>query len=112
MDAQTSARELRQASAPPLRPRRYAGYLWAVGAVTICTVVAWAMVPLVAEATLIMVYLLGVMLIAVRIGQGPALLASALSVLAFDMSFVPPYLSLAVNDARYLVTFWWRGCSR
>ena len=54
---------------------------------------------------LVMVYLLGVMLVATRFGRGPSLLASALSVLAFDFFFVPPEFSFAVSDIRYIVTF-------
>ena len=54
---------------------------------------------------LVMVYLLGVMLVAARFGRGPSLLASALSVAAFDFFFVPPEFTFAVTDIRYIVTF-------
>jgi two-component system sensor histidine kinase KdpD len=54
---------------------------------------------------LVMVYLLGVMLVATRFGRGPSLLASGLSVGAFDFFFVPPEYTFAVTDIRYLVTF-------
>jgi two-component system sensor histidine kinase KdpD len=54
---------------------------------------------------LVMVYLLGVMLVATRFGRGPSLLASALSVGAFDFFFVPPEFTFAVTDIRYVVTF-------
>ena len=54
---------------------------------------------------LVMVYLLGVMLVATRFGRGPSLLASALSVGAFDFFFVPPEYTFAVTDIRYIVTF-------
>src|SRR5262249_31107401 len=54
---------------------------------------------------LVMVYLLGVMLVAARYGRGPSLLASALSVAAFDFFFVPPEFTFAVTDIRYIVTF-------
>ena len=37
-----------------------------------------------------------------RYGRGPSLLASVLSVAAFDFFFVPPYLTFAVTDAQYL----------
>jgi two-component system sensor histidine kinase KdpD len=54
---------------------------------------------------LVMVYLLGVMLLATRAGRGPSMLASALSVAAFDFFFVPPEFTFAVTDIRYVVTF-------
>ena len=52
-----------------------------------------------------MVYLLGVMWVAVTLGRGPAVLASILSVAAFDFFFVPPNMTFAVSDTQYLVTF-------
>lgn len=54
---------------------------------------------------LVMVYLLAVVLTAAFLGRGPAILASFLSVLAFDVLFVPPKFSITVYDAQYLVTF-------
>ena len=52
-----------------------------------------------------MLYLLAVTLIAMRLGRGPAILASFLSVAAFDFFFVPPRFSFAVTDVQYLLTF-------
>src|SRR6185295_3511367 len=57
------------------------------------------------KSNLIMVYLLGVAYAATRHGQGPSVLAACLSVAAFDFLFVPPYLTFAVTDTQYLVTF-------
>jgi two-component system sensor histidine kinase KdpD len=52
-----------------------------------------------------MLFLLTVLLIAVTLGRGAAVLASVLSVLLFDIFFVPPRFSLAVSNIQYLVTF-------
>jgi len=52
-----------------------------------------------------MLYLLGVMFVALRYGRGPSIVASLLSVAAFDFFFVQPYLTFAVADVQYLVTF-------
>ncbi|HEY0607580.1 MAG TPA: sensor histidine kinase KdpD [Herpetosiphonaceae bacterium] len=73
--------------------------------VAVCTLVARLMFPYFEQSNLIMVYLLGVVVAATRYGRGPAILASALSVAAFDFCFVPPYLTFAVSDTEYLVTF-------
>jgi len=73
--------------------------------VALSTAVAWLMFPYFGLANLIMVYLLGVVLVATRYGRGPSVLASVLSVAAFDFFFVPPYLSFAVSDIQYLLTF-------
>jgi two-component system sensor histidine kinase KdpD len=45
------------------------------------------------------------MLVASRYGRGPSVLASALSVAAFDFFFVPPQFTFAVSDLRYMGTF-------
>lgn len=50
-------------------------------------------------------YFLAVMLAAVRLGRGPAIATAALGVAAYDFWFVPPYLTFAVADARYVLTF-------
>jgi two-component system sensor histidine kinase KdpD len=63
------------------------------------------MFPRFAPANLIMVYLLGTVLAAWRLGRGPSILVSVLSVAAFDFFFVPPYLTFAVSDTQYFVTF-------
>ena len=52
-----------------------------------------------------MPYLLGVVAIAIRFGRGPAVFASVMGVFAFDIFLVPPYLTLAVDDTEYIITF-------
>ena len=56
------------------------------------------------SSNLIMVYLLGVMCVAVSLGRGPAVVAAILSVAVFDFFFVPPHLTFAVADSQYLFT--------
>ena len=80
-------------------------YFSAAGIVAVCTGIAALMIPHFDRANLIMVYLIGVLLAAVRFGRGPGMLASLLSVAAFDFFFVPPRLTFAVSDTQYLVTF-------
>ena len=52
-----------------------------------------------------MLFLLAVVLSAVRYGLGPAVVATFLNVAAFDFFFVPPRFSFAVSDVQYLLTF-------
>lgn len=52
-----------------------------------------------------MLFLLGVVVVAARYARGPAVLATALSILLFDILFVPPYFRLGVHDTAYLLTF-------
>ncbi len=60
--------------------------------------------PLVGASNLVMVYLLGVVVVA-RFGQvGASILASILSVMAYDFFFVSPVYSFAVADSEYYFT--------
>ena len=90
-----------------LRPRStdWQGYALALAAVLICTGVAWVMFPYFEASNIVMTYLLGTIAVAARTGRGPAVVAAVLSVAAFDFFFVPPFLTFAVSDSQYLVTF-------
>ena len=56
-------------------------------------------------ANIVVIFLLAVVIVALRYGRGPSVLAAFLSVGLFDFFFVPPHFSFAVSDAQYLVTF-------
>jgi two-component system sensor histidine kinase KdpD len=56
-------------------------------------------------SNIVMLFLLAVVIVAVRFGRGPAVLAAFLSVGAFDFLYVPPRFSFSVSDVQYLVTF-------
>jgi two-component system sensor histidine kinase KdpD len=90
----------------PRTPRRRPGrYLWTLAVVVGCTLACWAMFGYFDNSNLIMVYLLGVAVVSARYGRKPSVLAAVLSVAAFDFFFVPPYLTFAVSDTQYVVTF-------
>lgn len=91
--------------AAPSRPRGWARYAWTILVVLACTVLCWGLLRELAEANRVLIYLSGVVLVAIRFGRGPAILASISSVLAFDFFFVPPYLSFAVAESQSLLTF-------
>jgi two-component system sensor histidine kinase KdpD len=90
-------------AAAGLRPwRRYgAAVLACLGVAALC----WPLARLVANDNLVMLFLLGVVGVALRLGRGPAVLASFLSVGLFDFLFVAPHFSFAVSDVQYLITF-------
>lgn len=52
-----------------------------------------------------MVYLVAVVIVALRFSRGPAIATSVLCVAAFDFVFVPPRNRLTVDDLQYLLTF-------
>ena len=83
-------------------PRRY---LWATLACFGVAAVCWPLSHGIANDNIVMLFLLGVVGVAMRWGRGPAVLASFLSVALFDFLFVAPRLSLAVSDVQYVITF-------
>ncbi|MBU6492316.1 MAG: DUF4118 domain-containing protein [Burkholderiales bacterium] len=80
-------------------------YGWAAAACGAMTLVAATLVPFLDLSNVVMLYLLCVILAALRLGRGPSVLISFLSVMAFDFFFVPPKLSFSVSDTQYLLTF-------
>lgn len=80
-------------------------YLASIVIVLACTLMSWPLSYALKPTNLIMVYLLGVVVIATRFGGGPSVLASVLSVAAFDFFFIPPIFTFAVQDTQYVVTF-------
>ncbi|MGE0554995.1 MAG: DUF4118 domain-containing protein [Gemmatimonadales bacterium] len=94
--------------ARPAAPREqtpWPVYARVVGIMVLLTVVAVALRERVSPANLVMLYQVGVLVVAVRHGRGPAVLAAFLSVAAFDWFTVPPYNTFAVADTEYLLTF-------
>ena len=80
-------------------------YLISVGLVLIMTLLGEFVKRKLEPTNIVMLYLLAVVIVAIRWGQGPAIITSVLSVLAFDFFLVPPYLTLNVHDFEYLFTF-------
>jgi two-component system sensor histidine kinase KdpD len=85
------------------------GLAWAVAVVAATTALGW---PLhhsprfhIENENILMLYLLGVVWIATRHSRAAAVVASVLSVLAFDLTFVPPYGTLAVENPQYILIF-------
>jgi len=84
---------------------RWAQYGWAAGACAFTALAATLLLPYFDLANIVMLFLLTVVLVAVRQGRGPAVLAAFLSVASFDFFFVTPRFSFAVGDVQYLLTF-------
>ncbi len=82
-----------------------AGYLWAPALVAAATGVGLLAGARLDLPDVVMLFLLAIVIAAVRFGRGPALLAAGLSVAAFDFFFIPPFFSFAVSDFRHVFTF-------
>ena len=102
-EANEAARPRRDRTAPAeVRWDRYWAALLVSG---LCTGVAALMYPHFELTNLVMVYLLGATVAALRLGRGPAILTAIVNVAAFDFCFVPPQFTFAVSDLQYVVTF-------
>jgi two-component system sensor histidine kinase KdpD len=87
------------------RERNWPAYWAALGISLGCTAIAAVMYSYFELTNLVMVYLLGATVAALKLGRGPASAAAVANVLAFDFFFVPPRYSFAVADFQYVVTF-------
>ena len=85
--------------------RAWSGYAWAAAAAVACTLIGLAMSTRFDLVNIAMVYLLAVVIVALKFSRGPAILASILSVGGFDYLFVPPRGTFTVDDVQYLLTF-------
>ncbi|ASV99996.1 DUF4118 domain-containing protein [Paraburkholderia aromaticivorans] len=95
-EALSAARERRSP------PRAYAFALAICAAITL---LSSQLIDHIDLTNLVMLYLLGVIFTAVKLGRGPGVVLSFMSVAAFDFFFVPPRMSLSVSDTQYLLTF-------
>jgi len=82
---------------------RFVGYLWAVlgtlaGSLLLGPVRSWLDLPNVA-----LLYVLGVVMVAVRYGRGPSVAAALASALCYAYIFVPPHFSLAITEGQNLM---------
>jgi len=89
----------------PSSPASWREFGVAIAIVGFATLIALALRPYLAATNLAMVYLLGVVAVATRCSRRASVMASLLSVAAFDFFCVPPYLTFRVSDYQYLITF-------
>ncbi|MEO6599617.1 MAG: DUF4118 domain-containing protein [Polyangiaceae bacterium] len=91
------------------KPRRVLSaslaFLAAAVSSLVATGISWSAFGPRQLADTVMIYLLGVVLVSLRFGYGPSLLAAVLSVLCFDFFFIPPLFTFAVRDLSHIVTF-------
>jgi two-component system, OmpR family, sensor histidine kinase KdpD len=80
-------------------------YFYALLVVVAATLLGLPLTNLIHPTNMVMLFLAAVILSAAYFGRGPSLLASLLSIVAFDYFFVHPQFSLTVADTQYLITF-------
>ena len=72
--------------------------------ILLCTITCIALHPYIRESNLIMIYLLGVTIVALMGQMWPAIIASIISVLVYDFFFIPPIFSFSVLDIQNIFT--------
>jgi two-component system sensor histidine kinase KdpD len=89
----------------PPTPTRYRRYLWSIIASLVTTLLTAPLSVHLDLANIVMIYLLTVVVVAMQLGRGPAVLSTFVGVAAFDYFFVAPRFSFAISDLQYAVTF-------
>jgi two-component system sensor histidine kinase KdpD len=69
----------------------------------LCTLIDWPLRHTLGPASILMIYLLGVFLVATRFGRAASIIASLLSAPAFAFFFAPPIFSLAISDIENII---------
>ena len=94
-----------ESSVGPATRRGLGGYAAAGASAALATFIGQFLLGRTQLADVVMVYLLGIVLVSLRWGLAPSLLAAVMSVIGFDVFFIPPYNTIAVTDLRHVVTF-------
>jgi two-component system sensor histidine kinase KdpD len=89
---------------PPTHSNRN-DYLIALAAVTGVTAISLLLLPVVGYQAVGLVELLVVLLIAVFVGRGPALMAAFLTAIAWDFLFIPPRFTFTISMVEDAILF-------
>lgn len=89
---------------PVKKPMDWKTYAFSVGIVTLTTIINFFINPFLVNSDIIMFYVLAVTIVALFGEIGPSILASILSVLAYNFFFVPPIYNISVDNVQQYVT--------
>ena len=91
----------------PKRPNTHvpAHYFWVAVTVALMTGICFLLGNRFELADLVMIYVVGILVVATRFGRWPSLAAAVLSVLALDFCFISPRFSFAVGGLKHAGTF-------
>ena len=82
-----------------------AGYFGAAGATVGATLVALGLDAYFHVVNVALLYLIAVVLVALRFSRGPVITVSVLNIVAFNFFFIPPRGTFHVDEPQYLLTF-------
>ncbi|MGQ0509076.1 MAG: sensor histidine kinase [Betaproteobacteria bacterium] len=81
------------------------GYAWAAASAAASTLVGLAAGTRLQLVNIAMIYMLAVVVVALRFERGPVIAAAVLGVAAFNFFFVPPVHTFTVDDPQHLLAF-------
>ena len=88
---------------PHQRPAPWQGYLWGIATPLLCTLIDWPLRHVIGPASILIIYLLGVFLVASRYGRGASITASLISAAVFAFYYASPIFSFAINDLENII---------
>ncbi|MBI3729217.1 MAG: two-component system sensor histidine kinase KdbD [Burkholderiales bacterium] len=104
-DEKSAVRSSVSQFASPRVPSRHWRYVYAMLASIGTGLIATPLFEVFNLVNIAMMFLLTVVLVAVKFGRGPSVVSTIIGIAVFDFFFVPPRFSFAVSDLQYLLTF-------
>jgi two-component system sensor histidine kinase KdpD len=83
---------------------RASGFAWGACVIAVCTGIAHASARILRITDVLMIFPMGVCVIAARFGMGPAVFTAVGGVLAFDLLLLPPSSAFGVRDLKGVLT--------
>lgn len=93
------------ALSPDWQRQPWSAHAWAAAASLVAATLAAPLSGRFDLVNIAMIFLLVVLLVAVRFGRGPSVTATCIGIACFDFFYVPPRFTFAVSDFQYLMTF-------
>lgn len=103
-----AAHRVRRAWTPPEHHSAWQSYVWAlavVASVTIGLLIAFSSLPWVSYQAVGLIELLAVLLIAVYLGRGPALVAALASAVSWNFLFIQPRFTFVISALEDIILF-------
>lgn len=108
----TKIKTKRQTAQKPIRSTKtfnfsssFKAYLLALTVCFLSLILSLQLQPFFESTSIIMLFLLGVIIVGLNGGKGPAALTALINVISFDLFFVGPRLTLSLLDLQYVLTF-------
>ena len=79
-------------------------YIWSAVTIAACTLAGIGLQSILKPIDQALIYLIGNVIVAVRLGRGPSIMYALLSAACFNFFFIPPLYTLEIYDRSYWMT--------